>query len=138
VEIDGEGKFECPSCHARFEYKLLSAEEMKDIKEGPIRHESLPPELLSKIGTIYKIVGHYVDDSLEKFELGFMRDLHPESEVSIWSRIALAYIKFHRTHPMGTRQEESLVVAKLTGISTEMRIPGDDVLRECYDNPTED
>jgi hypothetical protein len=54
------------------------------LRPGPIRHQSLPPDLLKPIQAVYKVIGPYLDTTLEQFEIGFMRDMHPESEVAVW------------------------------------------------------
>ena len=50
------------------------------IQPGPIRHESLPPELLDLIRSVYKLIGPYLNTTLEQFEIGFMRDMHPDAD----------------------------------------------------------
>jgi hypothetical protein len=64
----------------------------KKLRPGPIRHESLPPELLALIGAVFEVVGPYLHFTLEQFEVGFMRDAHPEREVTLWCRIAKAWL----------------------------------------------
>ncbi len=68
------------------------------IRIGPIRHESLSPELLERISAVYEVIGPYLDTNLEKFELNFMRDSHPENEVAIWMSITAAWISYHETY----------------------------------------
>lgn len=50
----------------------------KQLRPGPIRHESLSPELLERIRAVYDVIGTYLDTNLENFELDFMRDFHPD------------------------------------------------------------
>jgi hypothetical protein len=57
------------------------------LRPGPIRNESLPPEVLDQIKAVFDVIGPYIDMTLEQFELGFMRDMHPESEVALWCSI---------------------------------------------------
>jgi hypothetical protein len=59
-------------------------------RSGPIRHNSLPPDLLGQIKAVYDVIGPYVGMMLEEFESGFMRDMHPEREVELWCRIGKA------------------------------------------------
>jgi hypothetical protein len=49
----------------------------KQIRPGPIRNESLPPEMLEQIEAILNVIGRYIGMPLEQFEIGFMRDMHP-------------------------------------------------------------
>ena len=53
----------------------------KQLRPGPIRHKSLSPELLERINAVFDVIGPDLDTNLEKFELNFMRDLHPGNEV---------------------------------------------------------
>ena len=65
------------------------------LRPGPIRHESLPPELLDQIRAIFDVIGAYIGMALEHFEIGFMRDTHPETEVALWCNIAKAWLAYH-------------------------------------------
>ena len=56
----------------------------RDLCPGPIRHQSLPPDLLGQIQAVYDVIGPHIDVTLEQFEIGFMRNMHPEREVAIW------------------------------------------------------
>ena len=53
------------------------------LRPGPIRHEALPPELLDKIKALFDVIGSFIGMTLEQFEIGFMRDMHPESGVAL-------------------------------------------------------
>src|SRR5580765_1551806 len=67
----------------------------RKLRPGPIRHESLSPELLAQIKAVYDMIGKYLNTTLEQFEIGFMRDTHPASEVAIWCSIMAAWIDYH-------------------------------------------
>lgn len=88
---------------------------ISDLKPGPIQHESLPPELLAKISKLYAFLGPYLSTTLEQFELGFMRDMHPENEIAIWSAIAFAFqnyvVKFGDGKPPSKEDGTNLVSA---------------------------
>ena len=64
----------------------------KQIRPGAIRHRSLPQELLDQIQEVHQMLGPYLGQNLEQFEIGFMRDLRPQTEVAIWRCIATAWI----------------------------------------------
>jgi len=51
----------------------------KKIKPGPIRNESLPPEMLERIKAVFDLIGPYLNMTLEQFEIGFMRDMYTRS-----------------------------------------------------------
>src|SRR5260370_41172716 len=67
----------------------------RKLRPGPIRHGSLPPELLGQIRAVFDVIGPYIGMTLGQFETGFMRDTHPESEVALWCRITKAWLAYH-------------------------------------------
>jgi hypothetical protein len=67
----------------------------RKLRPGPIRHESLPPELLDQIRAVFERIGPYIGMTLEQFEIGFMRDMHPQNEVALWFRITKAWLAYH-------------------------------------------
>lgn len=89
-------------------------------RSGPIRHESLSPDLLARVGAIHGLIGKYLGVNLEQFEIGFMRHEMPGVEVAIWNRIAMAWTDFHQKYigriqlPVG---EEKTLIASLFAIS---------------------
>jgi hypothetical protein len=121
----------------------------RDARPGPIRHESLSDELLEQIRAIYEIVGPYLDTTLEQFEVGFMRDMHPEREAAVWCSITGAWIAFHEQH-LGEEllpdEDEKNLLGALVLISTGVK-DADDLgvavevgrkLLACYDALGED
>jgi hypothetical protein len=46
----------------------------KDLRPGPICHESLTDEQTETIRQIYEILSPYLNTSFEQFELNFLRD----------------------------------------------------------------
>jgi hypothetical protein len=68
------------------------------IQGGPIRQKTLPPGLLDLIGQVYDAIGPYLDMNLEQFEVGFMRDTHPEREVAVWCFITRAWFTYHEKY----------------------------------------
>lgn len=118
--------------------------DLRRLRPGPIRHESLPDDVLSVIRSIYDIVGPYLDTTLEQFEIGFMRDADPESEVLLWSCIASAWVDYHQKHLGGQalpEDEEKKLLAALLVISTgvedveKLGVPKEvgEKLLACYD-----
>ncbi len=88
---------------------------------GPIRNESLRPVLLEQIKAVFDVIGPYIDMTLEQFEIGFMRDLHPENEVALWCSITAAWLAYHEKY-QGVEtlpdEEERLMLGALIAIST--------------------
>ncbi len=93
----------------------------KDIRPGPIRHESLSADLLHHIAAVYDVIGPYLGTTLEQFEITFMRDMHPESEVVLWCSITAAWIAYHEQYLDDETlpdEEEKKLLAALIAIST--------------------
>ena len=66
------------------------------------------------------MLGRYLGMKLEQFEIGFMRDMTPGSEVAIWSSIAAAWDDYHEKHLSGMVKpdaEEIRIVSALIAIS---------------------
>jgi len=112
-------------------------------KPRPIRHVALPAQLLDQIGAAYKVLGPYLDTTLEQFELGFMQEMHPVREIATWKRIAAAWRSYQEQFLGGKQQRKDEVkkivgalVAHSTGIddSLSLGVPAD-VARKliaCY------
>lgn len=119
---------------------------VKELKSGPVRHESLSKDVLETIELVYKMLGPYLGMSLEEFEFGFRREAEPEREVTRWCRIATGWYSYHRQHTDLQRlssDEEKKLIAALSLISTgvedhkELGVTTKTAarLRACYDNP---
>ncbi len=115
-----------------------------DIQSGPIRNDSLPPELLERIRAVHDVIGKYISDSLEQFEISFMRDANPNDEVVIWCSITAAWLDYHEKYlddELLADQEEKKLIAALIAISTcvedvtVLPVPPDVGKKrlECYD-----
>jgi hypothetical protein len=123
------------------------------LQPGPILHKTLPECLLDIIRWTYKVVGRYIQPTLEQWELGFMRDMHVKHEVHFWHRAALAFITYHRRRnlPLRSDAEEIRLIGVLCKKCTTVTpahegtpgsiepIPGEDpeetFIRECLANP---
>jgi hypothetical protein len=91
------------------------------VKPGPIRHESLSPELLKQIEAVYGVVSPYLSMTLEQFEIGFMRDMDPETEVALWCSITAAWIDYHEQYLDDEEQPEEVekqLIGALVAISS--------------------
>src|SRR6202140_190607 len=101
----------------------------RKLRPGPIRHESLPPELLDRIKAVFDVIGPYINMTLEQFEIGFMRDMHPESEVALWCSITAAWLAYHEKflgdETLPEEDERNMLgalIAISTGISDVARL----------------
>ena len=118
----------------------------RTLRQGPIRNESLPPELLDQIKAVFDVIGPYIGMTLEQFEIGFMRDMHPESEVALWFRITKAWLAYHEdflTNETLPNEEERKLLGALIAISTgikdvsQLNLPVEvgRTLLQCYADP---
>ena len=114
------------------------------IQSGPIRHKSLSPELLEHIEAVFDVIGPYISKSLEQFEISFMRDSDPESEVALWCSITAAWISYHEQFLNDETlpdDEEKKLLGALIAISagiedvSKMNVPVEvgERLLQCYD-----
>jgi hypothetical protein len=117
---------------------------LKKLRPGPIRNESLPAELLEQIRAVYDAIGPFLGTTLEQFEIDFMRDMHPEDEIAVWCSIIAAWIAYHKTHlrnEMLSEEDEKKLLAALIAISSgvedveKLGVPADvgRKLLACYD-----
>jgi hypothetical protein len=120
----------------------------RELRQVPIRHKSLPPELLGQIRAVFDVLGPYLGMTLEQFEIGFMRGVHPESDVALWCGIAKAWLAYHEdflgnlTLPV---EEERTLLGALIGIASgiedleKFSVPVEIRRRliQCYENPSE-
>jgi hypothetical protein len=66
--------------------------------------------------------------TMEQFEIGFMRDMNPESEVALWCSITAAWLAYHEKYLNDEElpdEEERHILGTLIAISTGV----DDVKR---------
>ena len=117
----------------------------RQLRPGPIRHGSLPPELLEQIKAVHDLIGPYINMTLEQFEIGFMRDMHPESEVALWCSITAAWLAYHEKFLNDETlpdEEERKLLGALIVISTgvedvaKLNVPHEVGRRliQCYDD----
>ena len=116
------------------------------LRPGPIRKVCLPPELLDQIKAVYDLIGPYIGMTLEQFEIGFMRDMHLESEVALWCNNTKAWLANHEDF-LGNEtlpyEEERKLLGALIAISTgiedvsKLSVPVEVGRRlvQCYDDP---
>ena len=116
------------------------------LRPGPIRHKSLSPGLLDQIKAVFDVIGQYLGMTLEQFEIDFMRDTHPESEIGLWFRITKAWLAYHEDYlgndTLPNKAERKLLgalIAISTGIEdvSRLNVPVEvgHRLIQCYDDP---
>src|SRR5262249_50890446 len=128
----------CKTMRKHWEKRVVSPSE---IGPGRIQHPELPTLLLDIIRWTYKVVGHYVQPTLEQWELGFMKDMHVAREVSFWHRLAFAFLTYHRRRGLSLRgdDEERPLVAlfcdpSIHGEGTS-KTPERELVKECLVSP---
>ena len=118
----------------------------KKLRPGPIRNESLSTDLLEQIKAVFQVIGPFIGMTLEQFEIGFMRDAHPQSEIALWFRITKAWLAYHEDYLENKTlpdEEERTLLGALVAISTgvedvsKLSVPGEVArkLVQCYENP---
>jgi hypothetical protein len=84
---------------------LLKKMATGEIRQGPIRRTSFPPEMEAAIRDVYHRAGRYHIQSYEEFELCLCRDSNPEQEIAAWRLIAKAAETYWAENPTADRQE---------------------------------
>jgi hypothetical protein len=110
-----------------------------------IRQKTLPRQLLEQVKAIFDVTGPYTGMTLEQFEIGFMRDMHPDREVAVWRAITTAWLAYHEKF-LGSEtvpgDEERKLLGALIAISTgvkdvsKLNVP-DEIgrkLLQCYED----
>jgi hypothetical protein len=79
---------------------------LKELRSGPIRHQSLSPGLVQRIKRLRSVFKEVSPDSLEKWLEDFRRDLHPDREVWVWERMAKLFVRHTTpTDTLGRKKE---------------------------------
>ena len=66
----------------------------RDLKKGPIRHETLSDDLVSRVRMIRAALLSVYPNSMEFWLDGFKRDVHPEQEVLWWERLSACFLEY--------------------------------------------
>jgi hypothetical protein len=74
-------------------YKVIEASELK---QGPIRHQSLPQSFLTRAFITYEVFGDAIEMTFEQFIDNFLRDQDPERELRVWEHIAGTFVLITR------------------------------------------
>ena len=114
----------------RWEGKVSTSELADLFKHSRICHDRLEPEWEQVCRDLYPVVGHYITDTYEQWELGFLKDVHPDRELQVWQGIAKAFTKYRADHP---DCDARTVVDLLAGLAAGGT--GDDIeaLKPYYD-----
>lgn len=76
----------------------VSMDELREAaRRTPLRHSGLSEPQLAFAKYTYQVVGKYQCPTLEQWELGFMRDTHPDQELMTWMRISCVVKKLRKS-----------------------------------------
>jgi hypothetical protein len=86
---------------------------LSQIRQGPIRHSTLPPELVNRIDLIrYALLRAWNQSRIEWLE-GFQRDAHPSREIQVWEGIASRLTRATLDHHLDGTGEAAVLRALL-------------------------
>jgi hypothetical protein len=90
---------------------------LSDLRPGPIRHATLPPDLIARIKAYKQLLGSTDPESVDQAIDNFKRDLNPDKEVALWERIARAFHNFITRHAIIDRARRREVLSALLILS---------------------
>ena len=70
-----------------------------ELRQGPIQYQQLDPVGLALARFTYKKIGRLFQPTFEQWELGFLRELHPNRELALWVRMAYGLERYLARHP---------------------------------------
>lgn len=86
---------------------------LQDIKATTrMLHSELSPQQSALSRYTYKHVGHYVCETYEQWETGFLRERDPDAELIIWMRIAAVIMHLK---PQTTDKTKQLIAVMCIG-----------------------
>lgn len=81
----------------------------RTLRSSPIRHERLPPDLVSRIRLVRASLLGVHSHSMANWLDGFKRDAHPSKEVAYWERVAAVYQEYlAMTHNLTVQQHKDV------------------------------
>lgn len=97
--------------------------DVQSLRPGPVRHPSLPDELVARVQAFHETLQAVDGFTLEERLDGFRRDVHPEREVAVWERLAGVYRAFCRDHsPSPEARKEAYRVLLLRSMASEEEV----------------
>ncbi|MEG3435553.1 toll/interleukin-1 receptor domain-containing protein [Pannus brasiliensis CCIBt3594] len=97
----------------RWEYIDLSK-----LVPSPIRHSSLPEDLLIRAKIVYQALEKVMHSSLELFIENFQREFYPYNELKVWEKIAATYLDVTFQQDFSSNKLQS-IYANLISISMQ-------------------
>ena len=78
------------------------------IQPGPIRHETLPDEIVERIKVVQTVFAEVDPTPLEEWIENFKRDMNPDRELVIWEAMAAAYTSYNADRDMSLDKRKEL------------------------------
>lgn len=102
--------------------------------------------MIDPIKAVFDVIGPHIGMTLGQFEIGFMRDMPPESESAVWFGVMKAWLTYHKDFLANETlpdEDERKMLGALIAISTgiqdvaKLNLPVEAGRRliQCYDDP---
>ena len=94
---------------------------LRNVSYGPIRHEALPADLVSRIRLIRAALLEVRPNSMQHWLGGFQRDEQPEGEIALWEHIAACFLEYCAMNPAltATQRQAAFSVVFLFSMSMD-------------------
>ncbi|MEI8194815.1 MAG: hypothetical protein WCI73_02785 [Phycisphaerae bacterium] len=110
--------------------RKLEKVEVSKLRPGPIQHSGFSDELLQLMRVVHDRIKDVYPISLEKWELGFMRDRHPERELAVWQLMSDATEAAAKQLPaLGRKAIFKVVLGHSMGALTTAQLADPDTMK---------
>lgn len=89
--------------------------DLNQISLGDYRYGPFPPVVRAKIEEIQETFAEVCPDSVEAWEDGFRRDLHPLNEIQLWLMMGQTFRHFAATWHLSAKQKQETLGVLLAG-----------------------
>ena len=86
---------------------------LSELQMSPIRHEKLPDGFIERVQKYKEVLQEIETSSLEESISNFQRDLYPNTELTIWEKIASNYYEGCKNNPKWTLSEKKKLFIRL-------------------------
>jgi len=90
----------------------------RELHDSPRSKDTLPKELVLRLGLIFMNVGFYCDWDFDFWIDGFLRDYDPNHEAHIWEKITVLYMHSRTCGEFDTLEELKNLLAYCSGLFT--------------------
>jgi hypothetical protein len=78
-----------------------------DLVKGPIRHETLSDEMVSRVRAIRAALLRVYPQTMGVWLDGFKRDMHPEKEILWWEHLSACFLEYFWTKCQNEQQAKA-------------------------------